>query len=107
MKVMFAAAFGLALVTVSTASAQRPDRNVEQPVVRSFNWFSYVGGDDIRSACQPGGRNRVRLVYNGLWDEQVRVYDVFLQPDGRSRWRSDEPVARRRRQQRDRAVAYA
>jgi len=82
MKGIFAAAFGLALVAVSTASAQRPDRKVEQPIVRSFNWFSYVGGDDIRSACEPGGRNRVRLIYNALWEEQVRAYDVFLQPDG-------------------------
>jgi len=82
MKVMFAAAFALALGAASTASAQRPDRNVEQPIVRTFNWFSYVGGDDIRSACESGGRNQVRLVYNALWDEQVRAYQVFLQPDG-------------------------
>ncbi len=82
MRMIFAAAFGLAFAVASTASAQRTDRNVEQPIVRSFNWFSYVGGDDIRSACTPGGRNRVRLVYNALWEEQVRVYDIFLQPDG-------------------------
>ena len=82
MKVIFAAAFGLALFSVSTASAQRPDRKVEQPIVRSFNWFSYVAGDDIRSACEPAGRNRVRLVYNAIWEEQVRAYDIFLQPDG-------------------------
>src|SRR5260370_39356006 len=82
MRTIFAAAFSLAFAVAPTASAQRPDRNVEQPIVRTFNWFSYVGGDDIRSACVPGGRNRVRLVYNALWEEQVRVYDVFLQPDG-------------------------
>jgi hypothetical protein len=82
MRTIFAAAFGLACAVASTASAQRPDRNVEQPIVRSFNWFSYVGGEDIRSACVPGGRNRLRLVYNALWEEQVRVYDIFLQPDG-------------------------
>ena len=82
MKVIFAAAFGLAFFAVSTASAQRPDRKVEQPIVRTFNWFSYVAGDDIRSACEPGGRNRVRLIYNAIWEEQVRAYDIFLQPDG-------------------------
>ena len=47
-----------------------------------MNWFSYVGGDDIRAACQPGSRNRVRLIYNALWEEQVRTYEIFLQPDG-------------------------
>jgi len=82
MKVSFAAAFGLALVAASAASAQRPDRKVEQPIVRTFNWFSYVAGDEIRSACEPGGRSRVRLIYNGVWEEQVRAYDIFLQPDG-------------------------
>jgi hypothetical protein len=82
MKVIFAAAFGLAFLSVSTASAQRPDRKVEQPIVRTFNWFSYVAGDDIRSACESGGRNRVRLIYNAVWEEQVRAYDIFLQPDG-------------------------
>src|SRR6185369_3989227 len=82
MKVTFAAVFALALAAVSTASAQRPDRKVEEPIVRTFNWFSYAGGDDIRSACESGGRNRVRLVYNAVWEEQVRAYEVFLQPDG-------------------------
>jgi hypothetical protein len=82
MKVIFAAAFGLALVAASTTSAQRPDSKVEQPIVRTFNWFSYVAADDIRSACQPGGRNRVRLIYNAIWEEQVRAYEIFLQPDG-------------------------
>ena len=83
MKFAFAAAIGLSLaIAASTASAQRPDRAVEQPVVRSVNWFGYVGGDDIRAACTPGGRNRIRLIYNALWEEQVRTYEIFLQPDG-------------------------
>jgi hypothetical protein len=65
-----------------SALAQRADRNVDQPVVRSFNWFSYVAGDDIRAACKPGGRSQMRLVYNAIWEEQVRTYELFLQPDG-------------------------
>jgi hypothetical protein len=82
MKWVFGAAFGLVLAAASTASAQRPDRNVEQPIVRSFNWFSYVGGNDIREACGRDGRNRLRLIYNAIYDEQVRTYEIFLQPDG-------------------------
>src|SRR5206468_6650622 len=82
MKVIFVAAFGLVFAAASTATAQRPDRKVEQPVVRSFNWFSYVAADDIRSACDSGGRNRMRLGYNALWEEQVRAYEIFMQPDG-------------------------
>src|SRR4030088_2496432 len=82
MKRVFAAAFALILLTSSTAFAQRADRNVDMPIVRSFHWFDYVGGDDIRQACGKDGRNRLRLVYNAIYDEQVRTYEVFLQPDG-------------------------
>ena len=79
------AALALAVIAFTgTASAQRADRNVDQPVVRSFNWFSYVGGKDIRATCKPGDRSRVRLVYNAIWEEQVRTYEIFLQPDGTS-----------------------
>ena len=82
MKAMMAAAFGLTLAFAPAAWAQRAERNVEQPVVRSLNWFSYVAAEDIRAACRPGGRSRLRLIYNALWEEQVRAYELFLQPDG-------------------------
>jgi hypothetical protein len=82
MKKVMAAALGLIFAVCGPVSAQRPDRTVEQPVVRSLNWFSYVASEDIRSECHPGGRNRMRLVYNALWEEQVRTYEMFLQPDG-------------------------
>ncbi len=82
MKLMFAAVFALAFAAASSASAQRPDAKVDQPGIRAFNWFNYVAADDIRAACRPGGRDRVRLIYNGVWEEQVRAYEIFLQPDG-------------------------
>jgi len=82
MNKVMAAALGLTMAVASAAWAQRPDRNVDQPIVRSLNWFSYVASDDIRAACRPGGRDRLRLVYNALWEEQVRTYELFLQPDG-------------------------
>jgi hypothetical protein len=82
MKRVFAAAVALILLAGSTAFAQRADRNVDLPIVRSFHWFDYVGGDDIRQTCGKDGRNRLRLVYNAIYDEQVRTYEIFLQPDG-------------------------
>ncbi len=82
MKSKSMAVFGLALLASPMASAQRPDRNVDPPIVRSFNWFAYVGGDDIRANCGKDGRNRMRLVYNAIYSEQVRTYELFLQPDG-------------------------
>jgi len=82
MKIISALVFGSMLLSAATASAQRTDRNVDMPVVRSLNWFGYVGGDDIRAACAPRSRDRIRLVYNALREEQVRTYEIFLQPDG-------------------------
>lgn len=82
MRVLPATACVLALIASVPAGAQRADRKVDQPIVRSFNWFGYVGGDDIRADCRSGSRNRIRLVYNALWEEQVRTYELFLQPDG-------------------------
>lgn len=82
MRMACVAALALTLADTTAAWAQRPDRNVDPPIVRSFNWFSYVGGDDIRAACSAEGRSRLRLIYNALWEEQVRTYEVFLQPDG-------------------------
>lgn len=82
MRMAFAVILAMTLCPAATAWAQRADRSVEEPIVRTFHWFSYVGGDDIRQACTVGGRNRLRLVYNGIWDEQVRTYEIFLQPDG-------------------------
>ena len=49
MKAMFAVVFGLAVAVAPAAWAQRPDRKVDQPIVRSFNWFAYVGANDIRA----------------------------------------------------------
>lgn len=82
MRLLFTATVGLAAVFAATASAQRADRKVDMPIVRNFNWFSYVAADDIRRSCSPGGRSQMRLVYNAQWREQVRTYEIFLQPDG-------------------------
>ena len=50
------------------------------PVSRTFTWFDYLGGGDIRRSCGPGASPRYRFVYNALWPEQVRTYDVSLGP---------------------------
>lgn len=76
------AVFALVTAVAPMAAAQRLESAIEQPVARSLNWFAYVAAEDIRASCQPGARSRIRLIYNALWDEQVRTYEVFLQPDG-------------------------
>lgn len=53
------------------------------PVSRNLSWFDYVGGEALRDACAPGASTRLRFVYNGIYDEQIRTYDVVQLPGGR------------------------
>lgn len=43
---------------------------------RRFTWFSYLNGDDIRAACEVDRAPRYRFVYNGVYVQQVRSYDI-------------------------------
>jgi hypothetical protein len=58
------------------------DGALDDPLRRNFQWFSFVGGDDIRARCGPAAPARYRFVYNAVWEEQVRVYDVVRLPRG-------------------------
>lgn len=46
------------------------------PLERSLTWFSYVGGDDIKAACQAESRDHFRFVYNAVYDKQIRAYEL-------------------------------
>jgi hypothetical protein len=54
--------------------------SLDNPLGRSLGWFSYLDAADIRAHCVKGTGERYRLVYNGLWGEQVRSYDVAAAP---------------------------
>lgn len=54
----------------------------DDPVQRHFTWHRYVGGEDIASACAPGRPDRYRLVYNAIYSEQRRAYDIAVTDDG-------------------------
>ena len=55
----------------------------DDPVARNFSWFDYVGAENLKAACGPGASDRLRFVYNGVYDEQIRSYDVRVLPGGR------------------------
>jgi len=74
---LFAAAGAVAVLLSGCASSGPADN----PIVRKFSWYSYLEGGDIRAGCGPGAANQYRLVYNGVFTEQVRTYDVSA--DGR------------------------
>lgn len=69
----------LAISTIALAAALAgcayTGGDVGNPFYRKVQWFSFVEGGDIRDACAPGSPDRFRLVYNALWDQQVRFYE--------------------------------
>lgn len=50
--------------------------DIGDPLERKTHWFSFVAGDDIRATCAAGTPDRVRLVYNAVYDEQLRIYEL-------------------------------
>jgi hypothetical protein len=56
--------------------------NIDNPVVRKVTWFSYLDGTDIRTTCGEGSPDRIRLVYNARYQEQVRSYEVTADGTG-------------------------
>ena len=53
------------------------------PVSRNLSWFDYVEAGGLRDACGPEASTRLRFVYNGIYDKQVRTYDLFELSGGR------------------------
>lgn len=54
----------------------------DNPVERRLGWFGVLGGDDIRAGCASGAPERYRFVYNAIYGEQVRAYDLTIGTDG-------------------------
>jgi len=57
-------------------------QGVDSPITRSLYWFRFVAGKDVREACENGGPDQYRLVYNAIYRTQVRSYDLVQQPGG-------------------------
>lgn len=74
-----AVAAALLCAVLSACAAAGP---VQDPVARNLTWFSYLAGEDIRAVCGPGASDRYRFVYNAVWGEQTRTYDVSARPGG-------------------------
>lgn len=72
---------GILVLFLLGCAASGPDDN---PLTRSFTWFSYLNGDDIRSQCGPGSPDTLRFVYNAQWHDQVRTYEVRPGTGGRT-----------------------
>ena len=56
--------------------------NIDNPLVRRTQWFSYLRGQDIEAACVEGAPERYRLIYNADFRNQVRAYEVTADGSG-------------------------
>ena len=70
--------FCAALVLGACEYVERPDNVVE----RRFTWFSYLAGEDLKESCRSHAPPRYRFVYNAIFSEQVRTYEINGFPDG-------------------------
>ena len=52
----------------------------DNPAARKLTWFSYIKGEDMRERCVPGASDAYRFVYNAVYVEQVRTYDIETSP---------------------------
>lgn len=73
---------GAAFAMIALAACSVADPVTRDPLSRNLQWFSYVGGDDLRAACSPAAVPRYRFVYNAVWEEQVRTYELERLPVG-------------------------
>ncbi len=71
----------LALVGAISACTSGGQGYQDNPAARKFTWFSYIKGEDLQSNCRPGAPDSYRFVYNGIYVEQVRSYDIEPAPD--------------------------
>lgn len=46
-------------------------------LLRGFTWFGFLEGKELREGCFPGAPDRLRFVYNGVYQEQIRVYEAI------------------------------
>lgn len=77
--------------------------DVGDPLHRKFHWFSFVAGDDIAKSCDAASPDRYRLVYNAVWEQQIRIYEIdsarrvlrirVSQPGNIATIRADDPLA--------------
>ena len=56
----------------------RPDNALE----KRFTWLSFLAGEDLKESCRNHAPPRYRFVFNAIYSEQVRTYDIIGLPDG-------------------------
>ncbi len=82
MKCRVVAASALAVAMLLGACTYGDIGDIDNPLVRRVQWFSYAKGEDIQAACVDGAPERYRLIYNADFRNQVRAYEVTADSSG-------------------------
>lgn len=73
----------LSIAFLLAAAACASPGPTNDPILRTGTWFSYLAGEDVRASCGgTGSPEYYRAVYNGIYREQVRTYDVSQEFSG-------------------------
>ncbi|MGE5516165.1 MAG: hypothetical protein ACM31D_10130 [Bacteroidota bacterium] len=93
----------LLAAAAALASCAWTGGDIGDPLERKAHWFSFVEGTDIRDTCAAGTPDRFRLVYNGVYEQQLRIYELdalrrllvirVVSPGSTSRLSSDDLLA--------------
>lgn len=75
-RIVAAALFALALAGCADTS------RIDNPVLGRLSWFQYLAGEDIKAACVAETPARYRFIFNAVFDEQVRAYDLVRTETG-------------------------
>ncbi len=67
-----------ALILGACEYTSRPDNAVE----RRFTWFSYLSAEDIKESCRSHSPPRYRFIYNAIYTNHVRTYEINGLPGG-------------------------
>lgn len=76
MKAIIKAYCAIMAALLALTSCSYGGADIGDPLVRKTQWFSFVDGEDIRATCDAGTPDRFRLVYNAVYDEQIRIYEL-------------------------------
>jgi len=69
-------AYFLRLAVYLTLATPALAQVANDPITRTLRWPDIMAGTDIRRSCAPGAPERWRFVYNAIYSEQVRSYDI-------------------------------
>jgi len=67
---------GLAIGLLALGACTAVEGVADSPILRKFQWFSFLEGGDFKDSCGPDAPARYRMVYNAVYTEQVRIYEL-------------------------------